>query len=100
MTSFTRLGTILLTGTACLALTACGGADDVASPGAGTVIITPPATPTPTPSTPTPTPSAITAAQFASTSGGRSDGTITISADEQLAIVNAAPTTTSAAPTS
>ncbi|MDQ0837687.1 hypothetical protein [Sphingomonas faeni] len=89
MTSFTRLGTILLTGTACLALTACGGADDVASPGAGTVIITPPATPTPTPSTPTPTPSAITAAQFASTSGGRSDGTITISADEQLAIVNA-----------
>ncbi|PTQ65917.1 hypothetical protein C8J45_101779 [Sphingomonas sp. PP-CE-3G-477] len=89
MTSFTRLGTILLTGTACLALTACGGADDVASPGAGTVIITPPATPTPTPSTPTPTPTAITAAQFASTSGARSDGSITISADEQLAIVNA-----------
>lgn len=89
MTSFTRLGTILLTGTACLALTACGGADDVASPGAGTVIITPPVT-TPTPTTPTPTtPTAITAAQFASTSGARSDGTITITADEQLAIVNA-----------
>ena len=88
MTSFTRLGTILLTGTACLALTACGGADDVASPGAGTVIITPPATPTPTTPTPT-TPTAITAAQFASTSGARLDGSITITADEQLAIVNA-----------
>lgn len=44
---------ILMIGSA-LALVACG-ADDVASPGEGT-LVTPPATPTPTPSTPSPTP--------------------------------------------
>ncbi|MFL0414051.1 hypothetical protein ACH0CP_09535 [Sphingomonas sp. 179-I 2A4 NHS] len=75
-----------LAGTACLLLAACGGADGVASPGAGNidVIVTPPA-PTPTP-TGTPTPSPITAAQFAvaTTVNG-----VTITADEQLAIVNA-----------
>ena len=38
-----------------LALVACG-ADDVASPGEGTLVTPPAATPTPTPSTPSPTP--------------------------------------------
>ncbi len=86
MTSFKRIGLILLTSTACAALSACGGADSVASPGAGTVVINPPAvTPTPSP-TPTPTPSAITAAQFAAVTAVNG---ISVTADEQLAIVNA-----------
>lgn len=76
-----------LAGTACLLLAACGGADGVASPGAGNidVIVTPAPTPSPTP-TGTPTPTALTAAQFAlaTTQSG-----VTITADEQLAIVNA-----------
>lgn len=86
MTSFKRLSTMLLTGTACATLAACGGADNVASPGAGTVVITPAPTPTPTTPAPTPTPSAITAAQFAAVTAVNG---ISITSDEQLAIVNA-----------
>jgi hypothetical protein len=75
-----------LAGTACLLLAACGGADGVASPGAGNidVIVNPPA-PTPTPG-PTPTPTALTPAQFAlaTTQSG-----VEITAAEQLALVNA-----------
>ncbi|WP_374942794.1 hypothetical protein [Sphingomonas sp.] len=86
-----RTGMYLITTAMMATLSACGGADDVASPGAGSItIVTPAPTPTPT-ATATPTPSAITAAQFASTSGqARADGqTFTITADEQLALVNA-----------
>jgi hypothetical protein len=87
MTRFQRNYALLLAGAA--ALTGCGGADDVASPGAGSItIVTPPPAPTPT-ATATPPPSAITAAQFASTSGAGGAAGITITADEQLAIVNA-----------
>jgi len=85
MASFKRFGLILMTSSACAALAACGGADSVASPGAGSVVIVQPQ-PTPTPS-PTPTPTAaITAAQFAvaTTVNG-----VSITTDEQLAIVNA-----------
>lgn len=72
--------------TTALALSGCGGADDVASPGAGSITIVNPA-PTPTPSpTGTPTPAAITAAQFAA---GTTVNTVSITADEQFAIVNA-----------
>ena len=68
-------------------LAACGGADDVASPGAGTVIINNPA-PTPTPTTPTPTPPPLTGtgeANFAETTVNN----ITVTRAEQLAVVNA-----------
>ncbi len=84
MASYTRLSLTLLTSAAALALGSCGGADSVASPGAGTVVINPPA-PAPTP-TPTPGVAAITAAQFAAATTVNS---ITVTADEQLAIVNA-----------
>ncbi|WP_322964134.1 hypothetical protein [Sphingomonas fuzhouensis] len=85
MGSFKRFGLILMTSSACAALTACGGADSVASPGAGSVVIVQPQ-PTPTPS-PTPTPTAnITAAKFAAVTTVNG---VTITADEQLAIVNA-----------
>jgi hypothetical protein len=75
-----------LAGTACLLLAACGGADGVASPGAGNidVIVTPAPTPSPTPSAPTPTP--LTAAQFAIATPVNN---VTVTSDEQLAIVNA-----------
>lgn len=75
-----------LAGTACLLLAACGGADGVASPGAGNidVIVTPAPTPSPTPSAPTPTP--LTAAQFAIATAVNN---VTVTSDEQLAIVNA-----------
>ena len=87
MANFTRFATLLAGTGACLALTGCGGADSVASPGAGAItIITPAPTPAPT-ATPTPTaPSNITAAQFAAVTAVNG---ISISADEQLAIVNA-----------
>ncbi|ANC85684.1 hypothetical protein [Sphingomonas sp. NIC1] len=85
MATTTRYGNFLMTSAACLALAGCGGADNVASPGAGSVTIVQPA-PTPTPTAPTPTPSAITAAQFAAVTTVNG---ISISADEQLAIVNA-----------
>ncbi len=85
MSSFKRFGLILMTSSACAALAACGGADSVASPGAGNVVIVQPA-PTPTPS-PTPAPTAnITAAQFAAATTVNG---VTITVDEQLAIVNA-----------
>lgn len=85
MASIKRFGLILMTSSACAALAACGGADSVASPGAGSVVIVQPA-PTPTPS-PTPAPTAaITAAQFAAPTTVNG---VTITADEQLAIVNA-----------
>ncbi|PVE54536.1 hypothetical protein DC429_13795 [Arthrobacter sp. TPD3018] len=85
MVTTTRYGKFLMTSAACLALAGCGGADNVASPGAGSVTIVQPA-PTPTPTAPTPTPSAITAAQFAAVTTVNG---ISITADEQLAIVNA-----------
>ena len=85
MASNMRIGTFLMASTACLALTGCGGADNVASPGAGSVTINQPIA-TPTPTAPTPTPSAITAAQFAAVT---SVNGISVTADEQLAIVNA-----------
>ena len=57
MVKTNRITTILMAGCACAALSACG-ADDIASPGEGTIVLpTPtPGTPTPTPGTPTPTP--------------------------------------------
>ncbi|MBB4153050.1 hypothetical protein GGQ80_000938 [Sphingomonas jinjuensis] len=88
MASIKRVALILMTGASCATLAACGGADNVASPGAGSIsIVTPAPSPSPTPA-PTPAPSAITAAQFASTSGAGGSAGITITADEQLAIVN------------
>ena len=54
MAKINRIQTILMAGVACAALSACG-ADDIASPGEGVVVIPAP-TPTPTPGTPTPTP--------------------------------------------
>ena len=86
MASFSRRRNYLA-GTACMLLAACGGADDVASPGAGNidVIVTPAPTPSPTP-TGTPTPTALTAAQFATATTVNS---VTVTSEEQLAIVNA-----------
>jgi hypothetical protein len=86
MASFQRLSLILMTTAASAALSACNGADNVASPGAGGVVIVQP-TPTPTPTpTGTPTPSPITAAQFAATT---TQSGVTITADQQLALVTA-----------
>jgi hypothetical protein len=85
MASNMRIGTFLMASTACLALSGCGGADNVASPGAGSVVINQPIA-TPTPTAPTPTPTAITAAQFAAVT---SVNGISVTSDEQLAIVNA-----------
>jgi hypothetical protein len=85
MASNMRIGPFLMASTACLALAGCGGADNVASPGAGSVTIVQPA-PAPSPTAPaTTTPAAITAAQFAAAT---TVNTITVTADEQLAIVN------------
>ncbi|NIJ18874.1 hypothetical protein FHS95_000543 [Sphingomonas naasensis] len=85
MASFKRLSLILMTTAASAALSACNGADNVASPGAGSVVIVTP-TPSPSPS-PTPTPTApITAAQFAAVT---TQAGLSITADEQLAVVNA-----------
>lgn len=89
MASFNRVSLILLTSCASAALAGCDGATSVASPGPGTLVISAPApAPTPTPS-PTATLAPITSAQFASTAGGIAGGSITITADEQLALVNA-----------
>ena len=86
MASSKRFGFILMASTACAALAGCSGADGVASPGAGSINVTVPApAPTPTP-TPSATPSAITAAQFAASTTVNG---ISITPDEQLAIVNA-----------
>ncbi|EZP70778.1 hypothetical protein BV96_03075 [Sphingomonas paucimobilis] len=54
MAKINHIQTILMAGVACAALSACG-ADDIASPGEGAIVIPAP-TPTPTPGTPTPTP--------------------------------------------
>ncbi|OYX39078.1 MULTISPECIES: hypothetical protein [unclassified Sphingomonas] len=87
MASFKRVSLILLTSCASAALAGCDGATSVASPGPGTLVISAPApAPAPTPS-PTATLAPITAAQFASTAGG--GATTPITADEQLALVNA-----------
>jgi len=84
MTRFQRTYLTLLGSAA--ALSGCGGADSVASPGAGSItIVTPAPTPAPT-ATATPAPSAITAAQFAAVT---TVNAISITADEQLALVNA-----------
>ncbi|MBC9031132.1 hypothetical protein IAG41_01890 [Sphingomonas sp. JC676] len=62
MASFKRLSLILMTTCAGAALSACDGANDIASPGTGgNVIINPPAAPAPTP-TPTPTAALVTPA--------------------------------------
>ncbi len=85
MVSFSRRSKMLLTSSAALLLASCG-ADDVASPGAGSIPITinqPAPTPTPTgPETPTP----LTAAQFALATAVNG---VSITADEQVALVNA-----------
>lgn len=85
MSSMQRLGLILMTGCAATTLAACDGANSVASPGTGTVIVNPPApTPSPTPS-PTPTPvAAITAAQFA----GQTTSTAQITSQQVYDIAN------------
>lgn len=62
MANFKRLSLILLTSCAGAALSACDGANDIASPGTGgNVIINPPAAPAPTP-TPTPVATVVTPA--------------------------------------
>lgn len=80
-----RFNRALLGSVACMALASCDGSDSVASPGAGSVtVVTPPApTPTPTP-TATPTPTPVTAAQFAAQN---TQNGVTITSDEQLALV-------------
>ncbi|MBB3473246.1 hypothetical protein [Sphingomonas sp. BK345] len=85
MVSFSRRSKFLLATSATLFLASCG-ADDVASPGAGSLPITivQPA-PTPTP-TGTATPTALTNAQIALATTVNS---ISITADEQVAILNA-----------
>lgn len=85
MVSFSRRSHMLLASSAALFLASCG-ADDVASPGAGSIPITinqPAPTPTPT-GTATPTP--LTAAQFALSTAVNG---VSITADEQVALVNA-----------
>lgn len=88
MADFKRISLILMTSVAGATLAACDGATSIATPGAGNVVINPPA-PAPSP-TPTPTPAPITAAQFAGT-GGQVDAAFTITPDEQLGIVTGAP---------
>ena len=76
MRSFNRLGLILMSGTAALALSACDGASSVASPGEGTVVIPAP-TPAPTPSpTPTPTATATSGPAANCPSGTNNVGTV------------------------
>ncbi len=57
MAHFARTTRILMAGTACMLLASCDGADSVASPGEGVIVV--PSTPAPTPApsaTPTPAP--------------------------------------------
>ena len=80
-----RFGLMLLAGASAAALSGCDGANSVASPGAGTVVVNPTPTPAPAPA-PTPTPGdSYTAADFASNDGEGSSG-ITITPEEQLEI--------------
>ncbi|MCP3729038.1 hypothetical protein M9978_01220 [Sphingomonas sp. MG17] len=90
MADFKRISLILMTSVAGATLAACDGATSIATPGAGNVVINPPA-PAPSP-TPTPTPAAIAAAEFAGT-GGQVDAAFTITAAEQLALVTTSPGT-------
>ncbi len=80
MASFKRLSLVTMTSCAALALAACDGANDIASPGSsGNVIINNPPAPTPSP-TPTPTTALVTPAGGCPTlSAGAltDDGTIT-----------------------
>lgn len=85
MVSISRRRHILMASSAALFLASCG-ADDVASPGAGSIPITinqPAPTPTPT-GTPTPTPLTNAQIALATTVNG-----VTITADEQVALLNA-----------
>ncbi|TCP37243.1 hypothetical protein [Sphingomonas sp. BK235] len=85
MVSFSRRSKFLLATSATLFLASCG-ADDVASPGAGSLPITiVQPSPTPTPTGPV-APTALTNAQIAlaTTQSG-----VTITADEQVALLNA-----------
>lgn len=80
MAKITHFHRILMAGCACAALSACG-ADDIASPGEGTIVIPAPTpSPSPTPS-PTPTPTAVTPAANCPTIAGADQltdlGTIT-----------------------
>src|SRR3546814_673066 len=69
MAKIKHIQTTLMAGCACAALSACG-ADDIASPGEGTIVIPAP-TPTPTPGpTPTPTPTSVTPAAECPTIAG------------------------------
>src|SRR5690606_8816083 len=90
MADLKRISLILMTSVAGASLAACDGATSIATPGAGNVVINPPA-PAPTP-TPTPPAAAITAAEFAGT-GGQVNADFTITAAEQLALVTGAPGT-------
>ncbi|MEA1072867.1 hypothetical protein [Sphingomonas sp. LY160] len=71
-----KIAQYLMVGAAAVALAGCGGADDVASPGEG-VIVVPSPTPTPTPGTGTPTPTPGTAAPSCPT-GTADVGTIAV----------------------
>ena len=71
MAAFARVRMVMLSGVACSILAACG-ADGVASPGEGVIVIpapTPAPTPTPTP-TPPPTPTGVTPAANCPTIAG------------------------------
>ncbi len=84
MRKFNRLGQMFLGSTAALALAGCDGADSVASPGAGTIIVNPAPAPTPPPTTPAPSPSPAATSNFATTT----QSGITVTLDEQLAVFN------------
>ena len=74
MTSCKRASSIFLLGTATLALAACDGADDVASPGEGNLItIVTPAPPPPPPAAPTPPPPTTGGAFTGATPAGMVD---------------------------
>lgn len=73
MRSFQRLGLILMTGAAGLALSACDGASSVASPGEGGIVVPPAPTPTPAP-TPAPSPTPTPGTPAASCPQGFNDG--------------------------
>lgn len=90
MADLKRISLILMTSVAGATLAACDGATSIATPGAGNVVINPPA-PLPSASA-SPIPAAITAAEFAGT-GGQVNADFTITAAEQLALVTTAPGT-------
>ncbi|MEP6345021.1 MAG: hypothetical protein ABJ082_04315, partial [Parasphingorhabdus sp.] len=74
---------VLFAGVAALAVTACG-ADDVASPGEGNIVVLPSPTPAPTPApTPTPTPTPAGTPATDCPTGTANVGTITTGNGEQ-----------------